>query len=74
MNLENLSFEEAFNKLEEIVAKLSSGKANLEETINYYEEALKLKTLCENKLEQAKLRVKILNENNVEQNFDVETS
>lgn len=64
-----MSFEQAFAKLEEIVSKLSAGKTNLEETISSYEQALKLKEFCQAKLDDAKIRIKILDEHNLEADF-----
>ena len=52
-----MSFETAMAALEEIVAKLESGEASLEESITLYERGAKLKTHCEAKLRDAELRV-----------------
>ncbi len=55
--VENLSFEEALQKLEEIVQKLEAGTVTLEESISYYERGASLKKHCESKLKAATLRV-----------------
>jgi exodeoxyribonuclease VII small subunit len=52
-----MSFETAMAALEEIVAKLESGEASLEDSITLYERGAKLKTHCEAKLRDAELRV-----------------
>ena len=52
-----LSFEQALAELERIVAQLESGQAPLEQSIDLYERGALLKTHCERKLEQARLRV-----------------
>ncbi len=52
-----LTFEQALARLEQIVEQLESGGADLEESIKIYEEGMKLKTRCEAKLEEARLRV-----------------
>ena len=52
-----LSFEDALQRLEQIVQKLESGQAPLEESIALYEEGARLKTHCEDRLKAAQLRV-----------------
>ncbi|CAN5281738.1 exodeoxyribonuclease VII small subunit [soil metagenome] len=53
----DLSFEDALARLEGIVSRLESGQAPLEESITLYEEGAQLKTLCEERLKAAQLRV-----------------
>jgi len=52
-----LSFEQALAELEKIVAELESGQAPLERSIELYQRGAALKAHCEQKLEQARLRV-----------------
>lgn len=52
-----LSFEKAMAELEEIVAKLESGKAELEGSIELYERGAKLKAHCEAKLKAAQEKI-----------------
>jgi len=52
-----MSFEEALAELEKIVQRLESGSAPLEESISIYERGAALKAHCEQRLEQARLRV-----------------
>ena len=52
-----LSFEQALAELEQIVARLESGQAPLEDSIRLYERGAALKAHCEQRLEQARLRV-----------------
>lgn len=56
-NIATLTFEQALKELEEIVGKLESGQAPLEESIALYGRGAELKAHCEAKLEQARLRV-----------------
>lgn len=53
----SLSFEQALAELEQIVARLESGQAPLEDSIRLYERGAALKTHCEQRLEAARLRV-----------------
>ena len=45
-----LTFEEAMEKLEQIVEKLEEGDVPLEEAISFYKEGMELSKLCHNKL------------------------
>jgi exodeoxyribonuclease VII small subunit len=53
----SLSFEQALAELEQIVARLESGQAPLEDSITLYERGAALKAHCEQRLETARLRV-----------------
>ena len=52
-----LSFEDGMKRLEEIINDLESGNVELEHAIELYTEGIKLQEHCENKLNNAKLRV-----------------
>jgi exodeoxyribonuclease VII small subunit len=52
-----LTFEQALAELEQIVARLESGQAPLEDSIRLYERGAALKAHCETRLEAARLRV-----------------
>ena len=52
-----LTFEQALAELEQIVARLESGQAPLEDSIQMYERGAALKAHCEARLEAARLRV-----------------
>jgi exodeoxyribonuclease VII small subunit len=53
----SLSFEQALAELEQIVGRLESGQAPLEDSIRMYERGAALKAHCETRLEAARLRV-----------------
>lgn len=55
--IEDLSFEEALKELEGIVRRLETGEASLEQAIGDYEAGMQLKSLCQKKLEEARLKV-----------------
>ena len=61
--LDELSFEEALNQLELIVKELESGRTKLDDAVNAYEKAMKLKQLCETKLKSAQLKIEKLDIN-----------
>jgi len=52
-----MSFEQALSELEQIVGRLESGQAPLEDSIRMYERGAALKAHCEKRLEAARLRV-----------------
>lgn len=54
---ENISFEEALQKLEAIVVALESGQTKLDDAVEAYEKATKLKQICEQKLKSAELKI-----------------
>jgi exodeoxyribonuclease VII small subunit len=61
--VEQLSYEEAFSQLEEIVASLESGEYNLNQSLSLYERGQALVRRCAQLLDQAELRVLQLTEN-----------
>jgi exodeoxyribonuclease VII small subunit len=52
-----LTFEAALKRLEEIVHKLESGEASLDEAIALYGEGDRLKQQCETRLKAAQARI-----------------
>jgi exodeoxyribonuclease VII small subunit len=56
-DIATLSFEQALAELEQIVGRLESGQAPLEDSIRMYERGAALKAHCETRLEAARLRV-----------------
>lgn len=53
-------FEEALEKLEEIVKRMEGGELSLEESLKAFEEGIKLSRLCARKLDEADRRVELL--------------
>jgi exodeoxyribonuclease VII small subunit len=58
--LQELSFEQAMDKLETIVARLESGDVPLEQAIELYQEGMQLSKLCDQKLSQAERKIEML--------------
>ena len=54
------SFEKNLQKLELIVEKLESGEIGLEESVQLYEEGMKIKKICDNKLKDIEMQIKII--------------
>lgn len=51
------AFEEALKELEQIVRRMESGGQDLDRSIADYERGMALKSLCEKRLNEAKLKV-----------------
>ncbi|MEA4822690.1 MAG: exodeoxyribonuclease VII small subunit [Clostridiaceae bacterium] len=60
MNENEMTFEQAMTRLEEIVRAMERGDAPLAETLSLFEEGTKLCKLCSDALERATQRVTIL--------------
>ena len=56
-SIQQLSFEAALKRLEEIVRRLESGEASLEESIDLYGEGDRLKQQCDARLQAAQARI-----------------
>ncbi len=56
-DVSELSFEAALKRLEEIVRKLESGEASLDEAIALYSEGDRLKQQCEARLQAAQMKI-----------------
>jgi exodeoxyribonuclease VII small subunit len=54
----DLSYEEAYQQLEQILQALESGDLPLEESLKLYEMGAALATYCTHKLDEAELRVR----------------
>lgn len=61
VDLENISFEQAFQELEAIVASLENNQSSLDESMALFERGQKLAEHCAGLLEKAELKVRELN-------------
>ena len=64
--IENLEFEEAFERLNKIIDLIDEGDISLDDSIKYYEVGILLKNHCEKKLRDAELKIKKVVDNKVE--------
>ncbi|MBF0350751.1 MAG: exodeoxyribonuclease VII small subunit [SAR324 cluster bacterium] len=55
-----ISFEASLQQLELIVTKLEEGSLDLEESMNAFEEGIKLSRTCQQFLEKAEKRIEII--------------
>ncbi len=68
------NFETAMTELEELVAKIETGDLSLEDSLKEFEQGIKLSRLCQQALNDAEQRVKILTDSlngETEENFHI---
>lgn len=56
----DMTFEEAFHKLEAIVEQMESGETTLDSSLQAFEEGMQLIQTCTAMLEEAKIRIQQL--------------
>lgn len=69
-NLENLTYEQAFEELQTVIQQLDAGDKPLEETLALYERGQALYQHCTTLLDQAELKVQQINENGNLEDFE----
>lgn len=62
-NEEPIDFEQSLRKLEEIVRKMEQGELTLENSLEAFEEGVRLTRNCQSALQKAEQKVNILVEN-----------
>ncbi|MBR7142983.1 MAG: exodeoxyribonuclease VII small subunit [Clostridia bacterium] len=60
---EQMSFEQAVKRLEEITGKLEAGQVPLSESLKLFEEGVGLVRFCTGELDKAEAQIKILTRN-----------
>jgi len=63
---DDISFEQALSELEALVERMESGELSLEESLASFEQGIALTRRCQQALEQAEQKVKILTANTPE--------
>lgn len=66
-----LTYEEAYEKLEDILMKLESKNTSLDDSLSLYEEGIRLFKHCNKLLEDAELKISKFNKMGVEEDFNV---
>ena len=61
--IDDLSYEEAFERLQQITQLLEGGNVTLDDSIKYYEQGVLLKNFCEKKLKDAEMKIKTVLDN-----------
>ncbi len=60
--ISNLSYEAAYQELEALVARMESGDLPLEESVKLYERGQRLSAHCQALLENAELKIKLVDD------------
>jgi len=58
--MDEIKFEDAVARLEAIVKKLEEGELTLEESLEVFEEGIKLARICSKQLDEAERKVELL--------------
>ena len=56
--IDDLTYEDAFDRLQKITEILENGNVSLDDSIKYYEQGILLKNFCEKKLKDAEMKIK----------------
>ena len=67
----NLTYEEAYNKLESILERLESKNTSLDESLSLYEEGIKLYKHCNKLLENAELKISKFSQLGIEEDINI---
>ena len=65
-----INFEKTFAELEELVKKMEAGDLSLEESLKYFERGMLLTKNCQQALNKAEQKVRILLEKNNKNNLE----
>jgi len=65
-----INFEKTFSELEELVKKMEGGDLSLEESLQYFERGILLTKNCQQALNKAEQKVRILLEKNNKNNLE----
>lgn len=69
-NIENMTYEEAYSRLEKILKTLEDKNTGLDKSLEMYEEGIALYRKCKMLLDEAEMKVKKFNELGVEEDFE----
>ncbi len=71
----NMTYEEAIQRLEEVVKQLESGEVPLQKSMELFEEGVALAKFCSQQLDDAEAKVQVLLQKdgeNLREAFDIE--
>lgn len=61
-NDEKMTFEQAIERMEQIISRLSGGNLGIDESVALYEEGVKLAAFCDEKIKEAQRKITLLQE------------
>ncbi len=59
-SIEELTFEQAFQRLDDVAKKLEAGGLSVEDSVRLYEEGVALAKMCNQRLDSAELKITTL--------------
>lgn len=68
-NLENMTYEQVYSRLEEVLKALEDKSTGLDKSLELYEEGIALYRKCTTLLDEAEMKVKKFNELGLEEEF-----
>jgi exodeoxyribonuclease VII small subunit len=71
-NIDQLTYEQAFNELEKIIESLESAQASLEESLGLFERGQGLLKQCSSLLDKAELKIRTLSTGSPQTSADEE--
>ena len=69
-NINDLSFEDALEELENITESFEDGNSSLENAVNLYNKGILLKKHCEKKLKEAKKKIDEVKVNSIDSTIE----
>lgn len=69
-SIENMTYEQAYSRLEEVLRALENKSTGLDKSLEMYEEGIALYRRCKVLLDEAEMKVKKFNELGLEEDFD----
>ncbi|MBO5036433.1 MAG: exodeoxyribonuclease VII small subunit [Clostridia bacterium] len=57
-----MTFEQAIERMEQIISRLSGGNLGIDESVALYEEGVKLAAFCDEKIKEAQRKITLLQE------------
>lgn len=69
-NIENMTYEQAYSRLEEVLRALEDKSTGLDKSLEMYEEGIALYRRCKSLLDEAEMKVKKFNELGLEEDFE----
>ena len=72
MDTANMSYEEAYARLEEILRALEDKSTGLDKSLEIYEEGISLYRRCTSLLDEAEMKIKKFNQIGIEEDFNID--
>lgn len=72
MDIDKMSYEEAYLELENILRALEDRNTGLDKALEMYEEGIALYRRCNMLLNEAELKINKFNEEGIEEDFNIE--